>query len=142
MRNTSIQKRSFHSASQLGTAVASNLAAQRQVGATILEAPFPYASRLAKVIFLFPPGFSFLGRGQFDTQTRVQEIHSPIFIVHCREDPVLPFTLGQEVYAASNPPKTFLEINGRCHEEASIIAPEKYRAAMRNVLNGISGEDP
>jgi uncharacterized protein len=121
----------------LGTAVASNVAAQHQVGATILEAPFPSASRLAKVIFRFLPGLSFLVRGQFNTQTRVQEIHTPIFIVHSREDPVLPFTLGQEVYAASNPPKTFLEINGRCHEEASIIAPEKYRAALQNFLNGL-----
>jgi fermentation-respiration switch protein FrsA (DUF1100 family) len=126
----------------LGTAVAAHLAAERHVGAVILEAPFPSAARLAKLIFRILPGLSFFVRGQFDTQTRVQEIHAPIFIVHCREDPVLPFTLGQEVYAASNAPKTFLEISGRCHEEASIIAPEKYRAAMRNVLSGISGQDP
>lgn len=125
----------------LGTAVAAHLAAQQQVGAVILEAPFPSAARLAKVIFRFLPGLSFFVRGQFDTQARVQEIHAPIFIVHCRQDPVLPFTLGQEVYAASNPPKTFLEINGRCHEEASIIAPEKYRAALQNFLNSISAKD-
>jgi fermentation-respiration switch protein FrsA (DUF1100 family) len=121
----------------LGTAVAAHLAAQQQVGAVILEAPFPSAARLAKVIFRFLPGLSFLVRGQFDTQARLQEIHAPIFIVHCRQDPVLPFKLGQEVYVASNPPKTFLEINGLCHEEASIIAPEKYRAALQNFLNGV-----
>lgn len=121
----------------LGTAVAAHLAAQRQVGAIILEAPFPSAARLAKLIFRFFPGLSLLVRGQFDTQARVPEIHAPIFIVHCRQDPVLPFNLGQEVYAASNPPKTFLEINGPCHEEASIIAPEKYRAALQNFLNGV-----
>jgi fermentation-respiration switch protein FrsA (DUF1100 family) len=121
----------------LGTAVAAHLATQQQVGAVILEAPFPSAARLAKIIFRFLPGLSFFLRGQFDTQARVQEIHAPIFIVHCRQDPVLPFTLGQEVYAASNPPKTFLEINGACHEEASIIAPEKYRAALQNFLNGL-----
>jgi uncharacterized protein len=121
----------------LGTAVAAHLAAQNQVGAIILEAPFPSAARLAKVIFRFLPGLSLLVRGQFDTQARVQEIHAPIFIVHCRQDPVLPFTLGEQVYVASNPPKTFLEINGPCHEEASIIAPEKYRAALQNFLNSV-----
>jgi pimeloyl-ACP methyl ester carboxylesterase len=121
----------------LGTAVATHLATQQQVGAVILEAPFPSAARLAKIIFRFLPGLSFFLRGQFDTQARVQENHAPIFIVHCRQDPVLPFTLGQEVYAASNPPKTFLEINGACHEEASIIAPEKYGAALQNFLNGV-----
>jgi fermentation-respiration switch protein FrsA (DUF1100 family) len=122
----------------LGTAVATHLASQRQVGAVILEAPFPSAARLAKLIFHFLPGLPILARGQFDTQARLQEIHVPIFIVHCRQDPVLPFTLGQEVYAASNPPKTFLEISGSCHEEASIIAPEKYRAALQNFLNDVA----
>jgi fermentation-respiration switch protein FrsA (DUF1100 family) len=121
----------------LGTAVAAQLAAQRQVGAVILEAPFPSAARLAKLIFRFLPGLSLLVRGQFDTQARVREIRAPIFIVHCRQDPVLPFTLGQEVYEASNPPKTFLQINGRCHEEASIITPEKYRAALQTFLGGV-----
>jgi len=123
----------------LGTVVAAHLAAHQPVGAVVLEAPFPSATRLAKLMFHFLPGLSFLVRGQFDTRSRVQEIHAPIFIVHCREDPVLPFTLGQEVYAASNPPKTFLEIHGRCHEEASIIAPEKYRAALQNFLNDLGG---
>jgi pimeloyl-ACP methyl ester carboxylesterase len=121
----------------LGTAIAANLAAKQQVGAVILEAPFPSAARLANEIFRFLPGLSFFVPGQFDTRARVQEIHAPIFIVHCRQDPVLQFMLGQEVYAASNPPKTFLEINGRCHEEASIIAPEKYREALQNFLNSV-----
>ena len=92
----------------LGTAVASNLAAQHQVGATILEAPFPSASRLAKVIFRFLPGLSFLVRGQFDTQTRVQEIHTPIFIVHCREDPVLPLHSGTGSLCSQQPSKDLL----------------------------------
>jgi len=121
----------------LGTAVAAHLAAQHQVGAVMLEAPFPSASRLAKVIFRFLPGSSLLVRGQFDTHARLQEIRIPILIVHCRQDSVLPFELGQEVYAAANEPKTFLEINGSCHEEASIIAPEKYRAALQNFLNDL-----
>ena len=37
---------------------------------------------------------------------------------------------------------TFLEINGYCHEEASIIAPEKYRAALQCFLSGIGKVDP
>ena len=44
--------------------------------------------------------------------------------------------VGQEVYAASKTPKTFLEIDGYCHEEVAVIAPDKYRAALQNFLNG------
>ena len=97
----------------------------------------PSASRLAKVIFRFLPGSALLVRGQFDTQARLQETRVPILIVHCRQDPVLPFELGQEVYATANEPKTFLEINGSCHEEGSIIAPEKYRTTLQNFLGSV-----
>ncbi len=60
-----------------------------------------------------------------------------IFIVHCNQDPVLPFQFGQEVYNAARPPKHFLEINGYCHEEASVIAPVQYQSALRKFLANI-----
>jgi fermentation-respiration switch protein FrsA (DUF1100 family) len=118
----------------LGTAVAAHLAAQHEVGAVVLEAPFLSATRIARQVFRFLPGLPFLVYSQFDTQAQLKKINAPIFIVHCNQDPVLPFKLGQEVFAASRPPKTFLEINGYCHEEASVIAPEKYRAALQGFL--------
>jgi fermentation-respiration switch protein FrsA (DUF1100 family) len=120
----------------LGTAVAAHLAAHHQVCAVVLEAPFPSARRLATQIFRFLPGLQLLVYSQFDTEAQLKKINAPILVVHCRQDPVLPFKLGQEVYAASNPPKTFLEIDGYCHEEASVIAPDKYRAALQNFING------
>jgi uncharacterized protein len=121
----------------LGTAIAARLAAQHEVGAVVLEAPFLSATRIATYVFRFLPGLQLLVYSQFDTQAQLKKIRAPIFIVHCRQDPVLPFRLGQEVYAASKPPKTFLQIDGYCHEEASVIAPEKYRAALHNFLNGV-----
>lgn len=120
----------------LGTAIAAHLAAQHEVGAVVLEAPFPSARRLATQVFRFLPGLQLLVYPQFDTQAQLKKISAPILIVHCNQDPVLPFKLGQEVYAASKPPKTFLEIDGYCHEEVAVIAPDKYRAALQNFLNG------
>jgi fermentation-respiration switch protein FrsA (DUF1100 family) len=118
----------------LGTAVATHLAAHRQVAAVVLEAPFPSASRVAHKVFWFLPGVSLLARGQFDTQTWLKEIRAPILIVHCNQDPVIPFQFGQEVYAAALPPKNFLQINGYCHEESSLIAPTQYRTALQQFL--------
>jgi fermentation-respiration switch protein FrsA (DUF1100 family) len=120
----------------LGTAVAAHLAAHHEVGAVVLEAPFPSAKRLATQIFRFLPGLQLLVYSQFDTQAQLKQINAPILVVHCNQDPVLPFKLGQEVFEGSKPPKTFLEINGYCHEEASVIAPDKYRRALQNFLNG------
>lgn len=122
----------------LGTTVAARLAAHREVGGVILEAPFPSAARLARQLFWFLPGVSLLVQSQFNTRARLQEITAPILIVHCTQDPVIPFHFGQEVYSAARPPKDFLQINGTCHEESSLLAPEQYRAALQTFLATIN----
>jgi len=121
----------------LGTAVATHLAAHHEVGGVVLEAPFLSASRVARKFYWFLPGVGLLLRSQFDTEKRLKEINAPILILHCKQDPVLPFQFGQEVYNAARLPKTFLEINGQCHEEASVIAPDSYRAALHGFLSEI-----
>ncbi len=118
-----------------------NLAARHQVGGVVLEAPFLSASRAARRIFWFLPGISLLVHSQFDTEERLKEISAPIFVVHCNQDPVLPFQFGQEVCNAARPPKHFLEINGYCHEEASVIAPAQYRSALRKFLVDIENRE-
>jgi uncharacterized protein len=121
----------------LGTAVAANLAAHRQVGGLILEAPVPSASRVAKKIYWFLPGLSLLVHSQFDTLSMIKHVTAPILVVHCTQDPVLPFQFGQEVYEAAPSPKRFLRTNGECHEESSLIAPEQYRAALEEFLTSL-----
>ena len=121
----------------LGTAVATHLSAHRQVAAVVLEAPFPSASRVARKLFWFLPGISLLTYGQFDTRTRLKEIHAPVLIVHCSQDPVIPFQFGREVYDEALAPKNFLQVNGYCHEESSLIAPTQYSAALQEFLNGL-----
>ncbi len=120
-----------------GTAVATHLATHRQVAGVVLEAPFPSASRVAHKVFWFLPGVSLLVHGQLDTQAWLKEIRAPVLIVHCSQDPVIPFQFGQEVYDSALPPKHFLQINSYCHEESSLIAPTQYRAALQEFLTRV-----
>jgi uncharacterized protein len=122
----------------LGTAVAANLAARKEVGAVVLEAPFPSASVLASRFFWFLPGMHLLVHGQLDTAARLKRVTVPLLIVHCTQDPVIPFELGQATYAAANQPKQFLTINGYCHEESSLIAPNLYRPALQKFLASLN----
>jgi len=120
-----------------GTAVATHLAAHRQVAGVVLEAPFPSASRVARKVFWFLPGVSLLVHGQLDTQAWLKEIRAPVLIIHCSQDPVIPFEFGQEVYDAALPPKHFLQINAYCHEESSVIATTQYRTALQEFLTRV-----
>jgi len=122
----------------LGTAVATHLAARHAMGGVILEAPFPSASRVASKLFWFLPGLSFLVHTQFDTKSNLKQITAPVFIVHCTQDPVIPFQLGKEVFNYARPPKHFLQVDSICHEESSVIAPVKYRSALRDFLDSLS----
>lgn len=121
----------------LGTAVAAHLAAHQNVGGLVLEAPIPSASRVARKLFWFLPGMSLLVHSQFDTMSAIRQLSVPILVVHCTQDPVLPFAFGQEVYNAAPSPKRFLRIDGACHEEASLVAPEQYRSALREFLGSL-----
>jgi len=121
----------------LGTAVAVHLGAHHTVGGVILEAPFPSASGVASKMFWFLPGLSLLVHGQFDTQSKLKQITAPILVVHCTQDPVLPFQFGQDVYSAAHSSKHFLEIVGICHEESSLVAPARYRTALQEFLTSL-----
>lgn len=118
----------------LGTAVAVQVAMHHQFGGLVLEAPFPSASKVAKKVFWFLPGLSLLVESQLATASRMKSIHAPVFIVHCTQDPVIPYEFGKEVYDAANEPKFFLRVDGYCHEEAAIIAPDEYRAELLKFL--------
>jgi fermentation-respiration switch protein FrsA (DUF1100 family) len=136
----SIQPKTIISFGQsLGTAVASYLAAHRDVAAVILEAPFPSASRIASHFYPFLPGVSLLVRSQFDTQQRLQQITVPLLVVHCTEDPVIPFKMGKDLFNSAPSPKTFLPIQGICHEESSLVAPARYHQALQLFLDSLPG---
>ena len=121
----------------LGTAVAAHLASRLPVGAVVLEAPFASASALARKLFWFLPGIQFFVHGQFNTAARLQHTGVPLLIVHCAQDPVIPLEFGQTVYNRAPEPKRFLRIENICHEEASIVAPEKYRKALTEFLSAL-----
>ena len=122
----------------LGTAVATHLAADHVVGGVILEAPFPSAARVASKIYWFLPGLSLLVHGQLDTESNLMKIAAPILIVHCVHDPVIPFQFGQQVYRSAPAPKQFVQIDGSCHEEASLIDPVQYRSALQSFLGSLT----
>jgi len=124
----------------LGSAVAANLAAQERVGGVVLEAPFPSLSAMARRVFWFIPGIQLAVFTQFRTDRQLKRINAPVLIVHCTDDPVIPPDLEEQVYDAAKPPKYILRIDGRGHEEGSLIAPDQYSAALRDFLRQVSAQ--
>jgi fermentation-respiration switch protein FrsA (DUF1100 family) len=119
----------------LGTGVAVDLATRRKVRAIILEAPFASMKSVAKRLLPYTPGIGLLAKSKFETARKLGEIKVPVLVVSCKNDPVLPSVLHEEVFRAAHEPKSFLQISGTCHEEASVVAPEEYRLKLSEFLN-------
>ncbi len=118
----------------LGTAVAADLATRRRVAGVILEAPFASARAVARHIFPFLPGAGRLLRSRFDVSEKLLAARVPLLLLHCEKDPVIPFALGEEVFAAAPEPKSFLRLRGRCHEGAPLEAPGEVRERVQQFL--------
>jgi uncharacterized protein len=88
----------------LGSAMAVHMAAGREIGALILEAPF---TRLADAGFYHYPyvPVSLLLRDRFDTLSKIGRVKAPILILHGERDRVVPARFGRALFAAAPEPK-------------------------------------
>lgn len=98
----------------LGGAVAVELATKRDVAGLILDSTFTSAKDIAKLKFPFIP--SFLIQTKMDSLSKMTKIRCPKMIIHSMDDELIPFRMGQALYAAALPPKNFLEIKGSHNE--------------------------
>ncbi|MBI3483577.1 MAG: alpha/beta hydrolase [Acidobacteria bacterium] len=121
----------------LGTAVATNLASKSEVGGLVLEAPFASGAAVARRVYPFLPGLGSVLNSKFDTGKKLALVHAPVLVVHCKDDPVIPFAMGEEVFRLAREPKTFVRIEGFCHEEAALMSPDVYRQKLREFLAAI-----
>jgi fermentation-respiration switch protein FrsA (DUF1100 family) len=95
----------------LGGAVAAQLAATERPGALILESTLSSARDFARSVFPLLSRLVVVRYG-FDTVDSLARVHCPVLVIHSPEDEIMPFALGEKVYAAANQPKRLFELRG------------------------------
>lgn len=117
----------------LGGAVAARIASENRPAGVVLESTFSSAADMAGQLF---PLLSrvMIRRYSFDTATYAKRIHSPVLILHSRADEVIPFELGEKVYAAANKPKIFAEMEGD-HNHAFIQSQPAYQQVLGRFMD-------
>ena len=88
----------------LGTAVAVDLAKEFSFSGIILESPFTSMTKLAKKHYPYLP-VKFLLKDRYETIKKLNEINSPILVMHGAKDNIVPFDMGVKVYENANNPK-------------------------------------
>jgi len=114
----------------LGCAAAIEIAYRRPVAGLVLQAPFLTAFRVLTRVPLLP-------FDRFRNDTKIRAIHTPLLVFHGREDEVVPFRHGEELFQLANEPKKFVAIDGAGHNDLQFLAGDTYIAELRRFVNSL-----
>lgn len=100
----------------LGTGVATKMAAERQVAAVVLEAP--YTSTVDVAAFRFPiVPVDWLMEDRFESLRRIGQVTEPLLVMHGSSDYVIPQRFGRQLFEAANQPKEGFWPHGLGHDD-------------------------
>lgn len=109
----------------LGSGVAVAIAAEREVAAVMLEAPFTSAADVGQRAYPFIP-VKLLIKDRFDSLSRIRAIDAPLLIVHGESDEVVPVALGRRLFEAAAEPKQGVFIPGAGHGNLELFGLLRY----------------
>ena len=116
----------------MGGAVAAQLAAVQKPAALVLASTFTSVPDLGAEIYPWLPVRA-LARIRYDTRKRLATIASPVLVIHSRGDDIIPFSHGEQLFAAAISPKQILEIEGG-HNEGFVFNREAWVRGLDDFL--------
>jgi uncharacterized protein len=123
----------------LGTAVLLQLAIEVPPRALILESPFTSAVDVGQQAFPWLP-VRWIMRTRFASIEKIGQYHGPLLIIHGTHDTVIPFAMGQTLFARANEPKRFYAVPGADHNEVAVVGGRLYMQAMDAFLREVAGK--
>jgi fermentation-respiration switch protein FrsA (DUF1100 family) len=118
----------------LGAAVAVQLATERRVKALVLEAPFASIVLSARMRFpLF--AFDWLIKDKFANIDKIDQVRTPLFIVHGDIDRVTDVKFGRMLFDKAKEPKAGLWLRGAGHNDLPQFGMVE---AVTKFLDGLS----
>jgi pimeloyl-ACP methyl ester carboxylesterase len=85
----------------LGSGVAVQVAAEREVGGLILDAPYTSTVDVAELAYPYLPA-RWLMTDRYETLRHLRELKAPLLVVHGEKDTIIPIAMGRRVHAAAS----------------------------------------
>ena len=119
----------------LGGAVGAWLAGRYTPAGLIIESSFTSAVDVARQLYRYLPA-RLITRLKYRVVDYVQRASCPVLVIHSRQDEILPFAMGEGIYAAAKPPKSFLELKGD-HNYGFVLSGEVYINGLRQFIHDV-----
>ncbi len=124
----------------LGAAVAVEVALQKPVRCVILESAFTHTKAMA----LSMGPFALLSPvlpAHYNNLEKVPRIDVPKLFIHGRADEIVPFRMGETLYAAAAEPKRFLPLDRAGHNDTYVVGGEPYFETLARFARDPEGGD-
>jgi fermentation-respiration switch protein FrsA (DUF1100 family) len=115
----------------LGGAVAIDLASRKPLGGLVVESSFVSAFRVVTGYRIFP-------FDKFRNAEKIKQVRCPLLIIHGRQDEVIPFWHGEQLFGIANDPKTNLWVDGAGHNNLKIVAGSEYARALKAFTDSLA----
>jgi len=124
----------------LGGAVAVEAAARRPAAALIVESTFTSVVGMARKYYPWLPA-RWLARIRYDSLGRIGAVRCPVLVLHSPEDDIVPFEMGEALFAAAHRPKRFARTEGD-HNTGGITESPGARRELEAFLEEVLGPAP
>ena len=118
----------------LGASIASWLASKHTPAALIIESGFTSVPSMGQRFYPFLP-IRWLTHFKYDTRQYVKNISCPVMVAHSKNDEIIPYDEGREIFHAAAEPKQFLEMRGG-HNDGFMVSGSTYIEGLRSFIYG------
>jgi uncharacterized protein len=116
----------------LGGSIAAYLATKVKSAGLVIESSFTSYRAIGQKFYPYMP-VKWFARFNYPTIDYVRKVRCPVLVIHSRNDEIIPFEFGLEIYDAAKEPKQFVEIFGK-HNDGLLVSGETYKKAWTNWL--------
>ncbi len=116
----------------LGGSIAAYLAGRVRLRGLVIESAFTSYVDIGRKFYPYMP-VKWFARFNYPTIEYVRKVTCPVLVIHSRNDEMIPFEFGLQLYEAANEPKEFVELYGG-HNDGYLISSETYKKAWTKWL--------
>lgn len=123
----------------MGSGVAVELASQlpypASYGGLILESAFTSFADIAHQAGFWASVLQMFSSEKFASINKIAKVHAPLLMIHGEQDDTIPIQLGEQLFAAANPPKQWLSISGGHHSDLDEVGKTPYQQALHTFMS-------
>jgi fermentation-respiration switch protein FrsA (DUF1100 family) len=120
----------------LGGTITAQLAGKVEARALVVESAFTSYVDMGKEYYPYMP-VRWFARFGYRTIEFIKNVHCPVMLIYSRDDEIVPYKFGLELYEAANEPKEFIEIFGS-HNDCFLVSGEIYTEVWEKWLELIA----